>query len=86
MIFNKKKSNEKCRRERKMTLIYSSVNILGDPSEIARDENRKIVAARSAMRRHCPFANHEPRVGTTGNPRLVGRYRYVQISSDNVIA
>lgn len=63
-----------------------SIYILGGLSEFARDEDRKIVVARSAMRRHCPFANHEPRVGTTGNPRLVGRYRYVEISSDNVIA
>lgn len=76
---------------RKMNLIanisiYIYIYILGGLSEFTRDDNRKIVVALSATRRHCPFANHEPRVGTTGNPRLVGRYRYVQISSDNVIA
>lgn len=74
---------------RKMNLIANIsiyIYIFGGLSEFTRDDNRKIVVALSATRRHCPFANHEPRVGTTGNPRLVGRYRYVQISSDNVIA
>lgn len=51
----------------------------------ARESNRQTVLTRSATRRHCPFANPEPRVGTTGNSQLVGRYRDVQIPPDNII-